>query len=47
MDGDTQFMDILIADEHQSIRLKKMVTDNPVAAALVFKNIMEVVLVTA
>ena len=44
MDGDTQFMDIPIADEHQSIRLKKMVTDNPVAAALVFKNIMEVVL---
>ena len=43
-DGHTQFMDIPIADEHQNARLKKMVTDNPVAAALVFKNIMEVVL---
>jgi len=42
--GDTSFMEIPIANEHQNTRLKKLVTDNPVAAALVYQQIMDVVL---
>ena len=42
--GDFTHANIPIANELRGIRLKKLVTDNPVAGALVYKQIMEVVM---
>ena len=42
--GEASYATIPIANEHRGSRLKKLVTDNPVAAALVYRQIMEVVL---
>ena len=44
MQGNSEYRDIPIANSLRNIRLKKLVTDNPAAAALVFKGVMEVVL---
>ena len=44
MQGKSEYRDIPIANSLRNIRLKKLVTDNPAAAALVFKGVMEVVL---